>query len=460
MARRIVRLTGTVAVENADRFPEALRRLRAAYPAITWRAGKGSSQTPTFVLREKEERPEGSFRITCNLADGLAPRVIVEGGAVSGLLSGVEELIAKGGGKAAMAVATAANEQVPGLPFRAFWTFDHSTNWSPTQVGQQEVDGPAAYAKPAEAFLADYYSLIDFCSRQRVGAVIIHGFLSEAHGGEAAATDLCAYARQRGVRLIPVVTLGDGLWDQVTRLATFFDIGGLHVAGAENLMQLTQQFPLLFETVRTRWPNLWVSCDVPGAHLPESAALAGAHELPRGAIYLHTVSQERLRLLQRQMTRPLIEALPMQPHALRCGFAWNREGAQRGGREHLNARSFTEMAQLCDRAGLKGFSVWGGPSPYRATVELSYLAFARFSFDPLLSWERFLAEDAAPLFGGPEALKRFLSISDELEQNPKLPLARLKSLRRKIREHEDTDAAGRRWHSLGEQVMRRIYRLD
>ncbi len=32
--------------------------------------------------------------------------------------------------------------------------------------------------------------------------------------------------------------------------------------------------------------------------------------------------------------------------------------------------------------GLHGLTVWGEPSPYHATVELSYLAFARFSLGP------------------------------------------------------------------------------
>ena len=59
-------------------------------------------------------------------------------------------------------------------------------------------------------------------------------------------------------------------------------------------------------------------------------------------------------------------------------------------------------------AACTGLTVWGEPSPYHATVELSYLAFARFSWDPTLTWERFLAEDAAPLLGGVEAADEFV----------------------------------------------------
>ena len=366
------------------------------------------------------------------------------------------ELIAKGGGRAnALTVATAANERAPGLPFRAFWTFDHSTNWALAQVGQQEVDGPCVYAKPEEGFLADYRPCIDFCSRNRIAAIIVHGFLSEAHGGAAAATELCAYAQERGVRIIPAIELSGDLIDEAMTLTESFAIGGLHVGGAADVAQLAQQFPPFFEAARTGSPASWISCDVPGEHLPEGEALAAARELPRGAHYLHAVSAQGLRHLRRRMTRPLVEALPMQAHALRCGFAWTREGS--GGRDALMAQSFAEMALLCDRAGLKGLSVWGGPSPSRATVELSYLAFARFAYDPLLTWERFLAEEAAPLFGGDEALDRFLKIAGELEQNARLPLARLKHLWRKTQEHAGTDGAGRRWHSLASLVMQRLH---
>ena len=31
---------------------------------------------------------------------------------------------------------------------------------------------------------------------------------------------------------------------------------------------------------------------------------------------------------------------------------------------------------------------------------ISYLAFARFGWDPELSWDRFMDQDVAPLFGG------------------------------------------------------------
>jgi hypothetical protein len=34
-------------------------------------------------------------------------------------------------------VDTAGTTQTPGLTYRTFWTWDHSTNWELSQIGQQ-----------------------------------------------------------------------------------------------------------------------------------------------------------------------------------------------------------------------------------------------------------------------------------------------------------------------------------
>jgi hypothetical protein len=115
------------------------------------------------------------------------------------------------------------------------------------------------------------------------------------------------------------------------------------------------------------------------------------------------------------------------------------------------------MARLCGERGMHGLTVWGEPSPFHATVELSYLAFARFSWEPTLTWERFVDEDLAPLLGGPEAATEFVAMAEELDANQALPLERLRKLRRAAMAHHADDDAGRRWLSLEDQVARRIY---
>jgi hypothetical protein len=106
---------------------------------------------------------------------------------------------------------------------------------------------------------------------------------------------------------------------------------------------------------------------------------------------------------------------------------------------------------------MHGLTVWGEPSPYHATVELSYLAFARFSWEPTLTRERFIAEDVAPLLGGPEAATEFVAIAEELDAHQVLPRERLVELCEAAMDHRAADEAGRRWLSLEDQIARRIY---
>ncbi|RMF32848.1 MAG: hypothetical protein D6754_17995, partial [Alphaproteobacteria bacterium] len=126
-------------------------------------------------------------------------------------------------------------------------------------------------------------------------------------------------------------------------------------------------------------------------------------------------------------------------------------------RYRLNARDFAEMAELCGRTGLEGLTVWGEPSPYHATVEMSYLAFARFSWSPDLAWESFMAEDAAPRLGGLDAAREFFAIAGELDANQVMDPERLRALANRAAAHRAEDEAGRRWLSLEDQIARRRY---
>jgi hypothetical protein len=108
---------------------------------------------------------------------------------------------------------------------------------------------------------------------------------------------------------------------------------------------------------------------------------------------------------------------------------------------------------------MDGLTVWGEPSPYHATVELSYLAFARFGWNPTLTWERFMEEDVAPRLGGAEAADRFIAIAEEIDTNQRLPLTRLSALRAEAARHaaELTGEPAGRWLTLTDQIARREF---
>ena len=84
---------------------------------------------------------------------------------------------------------------------------------------------------------------------------------------------------------------------------------------------------------------------------------------------------------------------------------------------------------------------------------------ARFSWDPSLSWERFVEEDAGPLLGGAEPARRFIAIAEEIDAHQQLPQDRLAELRREAfsTAGEFSDEPGRRWLTLAEQIARREY---
>lgn len=91
------------------------------------------------------------------------------------------------------------------LSQRYLWTWDHRMDWAGTGRGGT-VMGGGTYAKPAEEFLQDYKTLLDYMhDHTSFNALIIWGFLRDSHGGVKAAQELCEYANARGIRIIPGV---------------------------------------------------------------------------------------------------------------------------------------------------------------------------------------------------------------------------------------------------------------
>ncbi|MCH8188420.1 MAG: hypothetical protein IIB66_06935 [Proteobacteria bacterium] len=545
-------LSGTIGVEGGETFVHALRRLREEFAGIEWLSAQADGH-PLLRLEADPNLPEGAFRIGTEHPEGAAPTVTVTGGKVSGVIYGVEELIKRGGtnlGK--FQVGLEPIEMAPGLTYRTFWTWDHSTNWELSQIGQQEIGVFNPYGKPPDGFLADYKRVVDYCSRNRIAAIVIYGFLRDSHGGIETAQDLCVYANERGVRIIPGIAIGayggvhwegehqfnlavwlkahpqfaatmekgvgfqlqdlsfplsfpksdytvsacpsapetmDWMTDAVSWLAETFEIGGINiesgdygVCGCERCVarrgnaaetsrrvsdhgdswshtDMAENFPRLFAAAAAKREDLWIYCEMQWDNLLDPVAQAAQTKLPEGGIYQYTANKSFWRRLRTELQRDYVESLPTQPNVLRCQFACQWNGDERTERYALNARSFADMARKGSSAGMRGLTVWGEPSPYHATVELSYLAFARFSYAPTLTWEEFLEEDAAPLLGGREAAEQFVAIAEELDAHRRLPRTRLSELASAAREYGGAGGGeiARRWSSLADQIARRHY---
>lgn len=535
--------SGSIKVEGADRFPHALRRLSQTFPKIVFNQSDGSK---TIRLIEDRTLVEGAFRI-----EATSESVTINGGPFSGIIYGVEELIKRGGKKPdCLYVSADRVHETPGLAYRTFWTWDHSTNWELSQIGQQEIGVFNPYQKPPSGFLNDYKKCIDFCSRNRISAIVIYGFLRDPHGGVDAAKELCRYASERGVRILPGIAIGSygGVYwegDNKYNLATWlkanpqhaatlekgvgfqiadlafplnfpksdytlsacpsapetmawmeegvawltdtFDIGGINIEAGDygvcgctrcvsrranereaarrkdvhgdywSHTDMADNFPRLFKTAKSRKKDLWIYSEIQWDNLLDPVSLEAQKRLPEGGIYQHTTNRSYWNRIKTELTKPYIEHLPMQPNVLRCQFACQWNGDERSERYALNARVFSDMAALCARTGLKGLTVWGEPSPYHATVELSYLAFARFSWSPTLTWDQFISDEAAPRLGGQDAAIEFINIAEELDAHQNMAIERLQTLRRQTMDHRADDEAGRRWLSLEDQITRRIY---
>ena len=147
---------------------------------------------------------EGAFLLRTGTWEGH-PVLLAAGGGIPGLVYAVNEL----GMRRLVSYDDVLElpkldlRHRPALPYRLFWTWDHSTNWYLEQVGLQEIGALNYYSKPAEGFLEDYRRLVDFMSLHRISGVTIYGFLRDSHGGVEAAQELCRYAAERGVRILP-----------------------------------------------------------------------------------------------------------------------------------------------------------------------------------------------------------------------------------------------------------------
>ena len=91
------------------------------------------------------------------------------------------------------------------------WCWDARMTWDdePEKISTKMAvsDKKFPYPKRSESYRIGFRRLIDYCAEIGVEGIIVWGFLREGHGGVPAAQDLCKYARDKGVRILPGVGL-------------------------------------------------------------------------------------------------------------------------------------------------------------------------------------------------------------------------------------------------------------
>jgi hypothetical protein len=91
------------------------------------------------------------------------------------------------------------------------WCWDSRMTWDnePNVIANSMAvsERPFPYMKKSESYAVGFRRLIDYCSLNGIYGIIIWGFLRDCHGGVGAAQDLCKYAADNGVAILPGVGL-------------------------------------------------------------------------------------------------------------------------------------------------------------------------------------------------------------------------------------------------------------
>jgi len=105
---------------------------------------------------------------------------------------------------------SAAQEARPPMKV-LLWCWDSRMTWDDEpdriQLNMAASDTNFSYPKRPESFEIGFRRLIDYCEKNGIWGIVIWGFLREAHGGVQVARDLCKYAKDKGVAIIPGVGL-------------------------------------------------------------------------------------------------------------------------------------------------------------------------------------------------------------------------------------------------------------
>ena len=117
-------------------------------------------------------------------------------------------LSAAGALSARAALGAAATSE--GDPMQVLlWCWDARMTWDdePDRVALKMAASADLfpYRKRPESFLTGFRRMVDYCAETGIRGIIIWGFLRECHGGVEAARDLCKYASDKGVAILPGV---------------------------------------------------------------------------------------------------------------------------------------------------------------------------------------------------------------------------------------------------------------
>jgi hypothetical protein len=438
-----------------------------------------------------EKLPPESYRIRTGVLKGKTV-VVLAGGDRTGTIYAVSDFknfyLDRLAG--ALSIRRLDYTAIPRMRYRWFWDWDSRTNWDlldHDSVYEPEI-APSYSARPFRkrpgAFLKNMKLCVDYMSEHKLNGLIVWGFLRDNHGGAQAAQELCRYANERGVKIIPGVNIdryyggiyheGNSEFNLETRAERYpllrtmdekgnyvprtlcaqkeenrawlsrairwlydtFPIGGVNLEFAEFgvcytpdcvaarrgqpgsesdfYKDLARIMPFVVEQVHARAPDTWISYATYG---PFTAGMQTNPPLYIRAIPPYAICQWTL-------TSMLGDLVPLRNG--QGGSPWP-EGLHPPGKEYIgyihwnayythNQKGFfvdqyRDAIRKAYRHGFHGIDTYGEESADFPNIELSYLAFSEFSYNPEMSDEDFLRWRVAPLYGGEEAARLVLEIT-------------------------------------------------
>jgi len=421
-----------------------------------------------FVLRVQDERPN----------------VLATGGGMRGTIYAAQELASRAAQGDELPPCELREEH--SLPYRWFWTWDHSTNWWEQAPGKQYIGALNDYTKPPEAFLEDYKRVIDFMCLHRLNALTVWGFLRDSHGGVEAAQELAQYAARRGVCLQPGVGInayggiywhgdhefclhswlarhpelaaqppGEGFglmacpskpenlqWhiDGVRWLVETFDIGGIAFETgdygvcqcAECAKRGERSGVMSHEDMHSLYePLLSAAWDIKPDLWIICETYQGFHEkIIQNPPYADRAIWQwwSYEADWPDQYRALKEGVDL---TTRLNVSRTHAGTQWAAQRFApRMEHFAQQALIARSAGLSGVSMFGEEPASTVPNELNYLTFSHFAYSDDDDLERFIDEDLGALLGGASHIRKWLSILSEVgpPRSPNVPLETLPAL--------------------------------
>ena len=366
---------------------------------------------------------------------------------------------------------------------RMLSTWDHSTNWFEHVFGGFENGMANLYGKDPEWFLADYGAMIDWCAENGIDAIGIRGLLRDRHHdfwdpkrpardfGVEEARKVCAYGRERGVRIVLTAGLfrDGGVYYESGNYGPVSDWSlDVFLEKNSDCQARDKSGALLFDCPKAPFGHLRRAIGDPSnpklqkyalesvgwvlGAVPELGGVQFDCESPAGSCDGFAAQVKATVRAHSSDVWIVSETEPSDLNCLTVGRVRANARWGFGGRDYLALEEIRRDCRMIQDHGVDGFVMEAGASPYRANAEFNYLAFAFFAADSSRTIADFVRERMAPRLGGVGPAERYVALAAGVDDLSKVP-ACVREIASLAAEAGDVVAKGR-WYSLADFLLK------